>query len=172
MFPQDPSPRPTQRPAGQLDFKVDRSGYRVPAIIVSPWVAEGMVFSDQYRHTSLIATLRNQWGLGDPFTGRDAAAPPFDHVLSRETPRDPASWPDVEGAACPRSSTWTMVQMGKALSVLGKTATGSGISRARKPVRARQTLAELTDPNSSPAQIVAALRSIALQVFPRLASHT
>jgi hypothetical protein len=32
--------------------------------------------------------------------------------------------------------------------------------------------AELTDPNSSPEQIVAALRSIALQVFPRLAPHT
>ena len=32
--------------------------------------------------------------------------------------------------------------------------------------------AELTDPNSSPEQIVAALRSIALQIFPRLATST
>jgi phospholipase C len=36
-----PPPDPSA-PAGQLDFKFDRSGYRVPAIIVSPWVDEGI----------------------------------------------------------------------------------------------------------------------------------
>jgi hypothetical protein len=63
-----------------------------------------------------------------------------------------------------------MVQMGKALSVLGKTA-GNGILEQAKQ-SGLVIPDELTDPDSSPEQIVAALRSIALQVFPRLASHT
>jgi len=42
MFrPSVPTPD-ASAPAGQDGFKFDRSGYRVPAIIVSPWVAEGM----------------------------------------------------------------------------------------------------------------------------------
>jgi len=77
-----PPPDPSV-PAGQMDFTFDRSGYRVPAIIVSPWVDEGIVVNDEYRHTSMIATLRKVWGLGDAFTARDAAAAPFDHLLSR-----------------------------------------------------------------------------------------
>ena len=89
MPPPDPS-----APAGQCDFRFDRSGYRVPAIIVSPWIEEGTVINDEYRHTSLLATLRKVWDLGDAFTARDAAARTFDHLLSRDTPRDPATWPD------------------------------------------------------------------------------
>ena len=52
-------------PAGELGFRFDRSGYRVPAIIVSPWVEPGSVYNEEYRHTSLIATLRKTWGLGE-----------------------------------------------------------------------------------------------------------
>ena len=88
--------RPTRRAApGQLGFRFDRSGYRVPAIIVSPWVDAGRVFTDEYRHTSMIATLREVWGLGEPFTDRDAAARTFDGLLSLESPREPDTWPDV-----------------------------------------------------------------------------
>src|SRR6202034_1157000 len=89
--PSVPPPDPSA-PAGQDGVTFDRSGYRVPAIIVSPWVAEGEVFNEEHRHTSLIATLREQWGLGDPFTGRDAAARTFSHVFTLDTPRDPATW--------------------------------------------------------------------------------
>ena len=38
--PAVPPPDPTA-PVGERGFRFDRSGYRVPAIIVSPWVAEG-----------------------------------------------------------------------------------------------------------------------------------
>ncbi len=55
-------------PAGEFGFKFDRSGYRVPAILVSPWVAPGSVYNEEYRHTSLIARLREQWALGGPST--------------------------------------------------------------------------------------------------------
>ncbi len=49
----------------------------------------------------MIATLRKVWNLGDPFTARDAAAAPFDHLLSRESPRDPATWTDVHPLPVP-----------------------------------------------------------------------
>ena len=42
--PSVPPPDPSA-PAGQFGFTFDRSGYRVPAIVVSPWVAEGEVFN-------------------------------------------------------------------------------------------------------------------------------
>ena len=59
-----------------------------------PVGGRGIVINDEYRHTSLLATLRKVWDLGDPFTQRDAAARTFEHLLSRESPRDPATWPD------------------------------------------------------------------------------
>ena len=68
-----PPPDPAA-PAGEFGFTFDRSGYRVPAILVSPWVEPGSVFNDEYRHTSLIATLRKTWDLGEPFTQRDAVS--------------------------------------------------------------------------------------------------
>ena len=56
-----PPPDPAA-PAGEFGFTFDRSGYRVPAIMVSPWVEPGSVYNEEYRHTSLIATLRKAWG--------------------------------------------------------------------------------------------------------------
>ena len=64
----------------------------------------GEVFNEEHRHTSLIATLREQWGLGDPFTGRDAAARTFSHAFTLDTPRDPETWPVPTHARCPSSS--------------------------------------------------------------------
>jgi hypothetical protein len=43
--------------------------------------AGGAVFNQEHRHTSLIATLREQWSLGDPLTARDAAARTFSQIL-------------------------------------------------------------------------------------------
>ena len=164
-----PAPDPSA-PAGQLDFTFERSGYRVPAIIVSPWVDEGIVVNDEHRHTSMIATLRKVWGLGDPFTARDAAAAPFDHLLARDSPRDPAGWPEVEALPVPEFHM-DMVQMGKAFSILGKTAGAGMLERAQQAGLAVPP--ELTDPNAHPSteQIIAGLRSIGVQIFPRLATH-
>jgi phospholipase C len=118
--PAVPPPDPSA-PPGQHGFTFDRSGYRVPAILVSPWVAEGDVFNGEHRHTSLIATLREQWELGDPFTARDAAARPFNDALTLDTPRDPTTWPTIEPRPVPQ-----YVQddgsIGKTVSGLGKVA--------------------------------------------------
>jgi phospholipase C len=114
-----PPPDPAA-PAGQLGFKFDRSGYRVPAILVSPWVAEGEVFNEEHRHTSLIATLREQWALGGPLTGRDAAARTFSDAFTLDTPRDPSTWPVADPRPVPQY-VQDALGLGQALSTLGKT---------------------------------------------------
>lgn len=106
--PPGPVPPPDMAsPPGELGFTFDRSGYRVPAIIVSPWVEHGSVYNEEYRHTSLIATLRESWDLGEPFTQRDASARTFDqvfHSTSHVIPRTgSASRPDP----CQRGR-WTL----------------------------------------------------------------
>jgi hypothetical protein len=125
-----PAPDPAA-PAGEFGFKFDRSGYRVPAILVSPWVEQGSVFNDEYRHSSLIATLRKSWKLGDAFTERDASARTFDHLLTLETPRDPRTWATITALPVP---DWHMdeVVVGKALSTLGRAAGGALFQHAQE----------------------------------------
>ena len=82
-------------PAQQMGFTFERSGLRVPAIAVSAWIPERTVVSEEYRHTSVIRTLREQWQLGAPLTGRDGAARDLAPVLSLDNPRDPEDWPEV-----------------------------------------------------------------------------
>ena len=86
---------------------------------MSPWVAEGEVFNEEYRHTSLIATLREQWGLGDPFTARDAAARTFSSVFTLDTPRDPKTWPDPKARPVPPMQQ-EMAALGAVISSVGK----------------------------------------------------
>src|SRR4249919_4101004 len=119
-----PPPDPAA-PEGEFGFTFDRSGYRVPAIIVSPWVEPGSVYNEEYRHTSLIATLRRVWNLGEAFTQRDAAARTFDHVFARDVSRDPNEWATFAARPVPE---WTMDPqvVGKAISGLGKAA-GPGL---------------------------------------------
>ena len=145
-----PPPDPSA-PPGEFGFTFDRSGYRVPAIIVSPWVEPGSVYNEEYRHTSLIATLRKTWGLGEAFTQRDASARTFDHVFSLDTPRDPETWATVKARPVPE---WTMDPevVGKGLSGLGKGMRtrphrqgqrdgGAAPSRARRPRSGTRTRA-------------------------------
>jgi phospholipase C len=86
--PPVPPPDPAG-PGGQYGFSFDRSGLRVPAIAISPWIAERTVVNDEYRHTSVIRTLRERWSLGAPFTARDGS-PPTSHRCSRSYPQHSA----------------------------------------------------------------------------------
>jgi phospholipase C len=143
--PPGPVPAPqASAPAGQFDFRFDRSGYRVPAIVVSPWVEPGSVYNEEHRHTSMLATLREGWGLGEPFTQRDAAARPFGYVFSRQTPTDPDAW-DVPKSlpAQPYHVEWESSD--KTLSALGKVAIPGVIAQAK--AMGIPLPAEVTDPN-------------------------
>ncbi|HEY1652581.1 MAG TPA: alkaline phosphatase family protein [Acidimicrobiales bacterium] len=111
-------PHPGAAP-GQLGFAFDRSGYRVPAVVVSPWVPAGTVCTDEYRHTSLLATLREAWNLGEPFTARDAAAPSFGKLFSLDSPRPPDAWPDVHPLPVPPFQA-EHVEAFQALGTLGR----------------------------------------------------
>ncbi|HXQ44894.1 MAG TPA: alkaline phosphatase family protein [Acidimicrobiales bacterium] len=166
--PPGPVPPPDASPAaGELGFRFDRSGYRVPAIIVSPWIEERVVLTDEYRHTSMIATLRHVWALGEPFTGRDAAARTFQHVLTLDVPRHPDTWPAVTARPVPDFQV-ERVAAGGSLSVLGKHlchgllhhAKDSGMSVPPAPF----------DPNAeiSPALALECVHWIAGKLFPRL----
>jgi phospholipase C len=92
--PMVPAPETGGAP-GQLGFAFQRSGVRIPAIAISPWVPAQTVVSDHYRSTSVIATLRRRWQLGPPLTGRDAVAADLSPVFSLDTARDPDGWPAV-----------------------------------------------------------------------------
>jgi phospholipase C len=162
-----PPPDPAA-PAGECGFTFDRSGYRVPAVIVSPWVVSGSVYNEEYRHTSLIATLRKAWDLGDAFTRRDAAARTFEHVFSSDVPRDPATWVTPSARPVP---AWTAdpVAVGKGLSKLGRGMGRGLIARARE--MEVKLPAELDDPGTAltPKLIVGVIRDVAAHFFPLLA---
>jgi phospholipase C len=160
-----PPPDPSA-PAGEFGFTFDRSGYRVPAIMVSPWVEPGTVYNEEFRHTSLIATLRKAWGLGDAFSERDASARTFEHVFSRDTPRDPSSWAVPKARPVP---AWTMDPevVGEALSGLGEGVGPAIIAYAKEMGVPLPAEVEQTD-ELPPRMIVGVLRQIAGRFFPRL----
>ena len=154
-------------PPGEFGFTFDRSGYRVPAILVSPWVEPGSVYNDEYRHTSLIATLRKEWGLGDALSGRDASARTFDQLFTRDSPRDPNEWVTVTARPVP---DWTMDDelVGKGLSTLGKGLAPAILGKARE--LGVQLPPELSDPDAElpPQLVLPVLREIAARLFPLL----
>jgi phospholipase C len=54
-------------------FAFDVYGVRVPAIVVSPWVAKGYVDHTVYDHSSILATIERLFGIA-PLTDRDGKA--------------------------------------------------------------------------------------------------
>jgi phospholipase C len=165
-------PRPVPPPdaaagAGQQGFAFDRSGYRVPAVVVSPWVAEGEVFNEEYRHTSLIATLRETWGLGEPLTGRDAAARTFTSVFTLDTPRDPQGWPAVNPRPVPQYIQ-DALGFGKSLSAIGKTAFAGIRKYAEEHHIDIEGLPADPDAEVPPEQALHILHNFLAIFFPRL----
>ena len=164
VAPPDPA-----APPGQLGFRFDRSGYRVPAVLVSPWVEEGSVYTEEYRHTSLLATLRRRWGLGEPFSGRDAEAAAFDHLLSRATPRHPDDWPEVHPRPVPAYQQ-EHADARHALSALGRHLAHGLYEHARHA-------AELphppdADPEVSPELAIDFATYVGARLFPGLARRS
>ena len=51
-------------PPGQMGFRFDRAGVRIPTLAVSAYIDPQTVITTGYRNTSLIATLRARWKLG------------------------------------------------------------------------------------------------------------
>ncbi len=78
---------PDDASAGSSQFRFDRLGVRVPALLISPWVRKGRADHRVYDHTSLLATLKGLFGLPAFLTRRDARANPLDDADFLDSPR-------------------------------------------------------------------------------------
>jgi phospholipase C len=79
---------------GDESFSFDRFGVRVPAVVVSPYIAAGTVFRSPsmtpYDHTSILATLRDWLAIAPAnmlASMRVAAAPTLAPLLTLDAPR-------------------------------------------------------------------------------------
>ena len=84
------SPAPGDKASYAPKFNFDRLGLRVPTVVVSPWVAKGVVQSAPLQHTSILVTARQIFGISKSLTKRDAAASSFAYLFSEATPRTDA----------------------------------------------------------------------------------
>jgi phospholipase C len=114
-------------PPGQMGFRFDRAGVRIPTLAISAYIDPQTVIASAYRNTSLIATLRTRWDLGPPLTARDATAPAIAPVLTRATPRPQEDWPDVTARPVPQL-TGALVTLDKPLPPLGQYLLGVAIA--------------------------------------------
>jgi phospholipase C len=160
--PPDPS-----APPGELGFRFDRSGYRVPAVLVSPWIGPKSVFNEEYRHTSLIATLRATWQLGGPLTDRDASARTFHHVFDLEAPRDPDGWPDVDPQPVAEFQL-QRVAIGEAIGTLGRHLCEGLLDHARRSGMRLPTSVARTEGELSPRLALDLVGMVGQDLFPSL----
>ena len=136
-------------------------------VIVSPWIAEGEVFNDEYRHTSLIATLR---GNGPGRCVHATRRRPAD-LLQRftlDSPRDPKAWPDPDRTT--RSGDQQdKAGLGTVISAVGKNLI-TGIRGTQRKTISRSTDARRSQGRHPDDQVVNVLRGFLANWFPLLAS--
>jgi phospholipase C len=88
--PPPPAVAPDQSINNSYDFGFNTYGVRVPAVVISPYIRAGSVIrppaDTPFDHTSIIATVREIFDLGDPLTARDAVAPSLLGVLNLPAP--------------------------------------------------------------------------------------
>jgi phospholipase C len=68
-----PSAVPPDNRTDQTKFDFRRLGVRVPTILVSPWLDQGII-TDTFDHTSVLKFVSEKWGLGN-FLGDRVASP-------------------------------------------------------------------------------------------------
>jgi phospholipase C len=87
-----PAPNPDKQDSPNADdkanfkvpsFSFDRLGLRVPALIVSPWIKQGIVVNRDLQHTSVIKTAIELFGLKGPLNRRDDSAASFADLFSQ-----------------------------------------------------------------------------------------
>jgi phospholipase C len=84
-----PGDKPTDPENSRFAFDFTQLGVRVPAIIISPLIARGIIDHTVYDHTSALATVEEVFGLL-PLTERDKHAHTLNHLFSLATPRTDA----------------------------------------------------------------------------------
>jgi phospholipase C len=85
-------------PEGEGSWRYDRYGFRVPAVIVSPYARPDYVSHEIHDHTSILKLIETKWNL-PPLTRRDAAADDLLDAVDFSNPPHFAKPPRLEGAA-------------------------------------------------------------------------
>jgi phospholipase C len=86
----------------QHGFQFDRYGPRVPAVVISPWIAKNVIDHTLYDHSSIPATLQAIFGL-HALTARDAIAFDLTSLVSLSSPRTdtPTKLPEPANSGLP-----------------------------------------------------------------------
>jgi phospholipase C len=82
----------------------DGYGFRVPAIIVSPYARRGTIDNTTYDFTSILRFIEDNWGL-QPLTARDATANSVANALNFNQPPAPPVFPAQTWRAPPTLDT-------------------------------------------------------------------
>jgi phospholipase C len=83
-------PAATPPDGNTTQFAFNRYGLRVPALLISPFIAKGTINHGTFDHTSIPATLKQIFGLPSFLTQRDATAQTFSDVASLDAARTDA----------------------------------------------------------------------------------
>jgi phospholipase C len=108
---------PTAAPVPSADAALGSDGlrgFRVPALIVSPWSPRGQISSQLFDHTSVLKLIEWRWHL-DPLTVRDANANNLANALNFAQPNLSAPRfaidPGPYGGACPIAAPQTEAEL-------------------------------------------------------------
>jgi phospholipase C len=77
----------TAQDGKNITFDFKRLGVRVPTLLISPWVGQGVIEGKgsnnggEYTHTSILGFLQELWGL-DTLTPRVAYSSTFEHLIT------------------------------------------------------------------------------------------
>jgi phospholipase C len=154
-----------KRAPGQMRFTFDRSGVRIPTVAISAWIPERIVINDEYRATSLLATMRERFNLGAPFTAREASAPSFSHIFTLDSPRAQEDWPEITPRPVPDMPE-SVVPLDAPLGLLGRSLLFSALAMAQ---RGGLTVPDIKqDDPVTGAQAVAIAHEILGDVFPNM----
>lgn len=72
---------PGTMPDDHADAGFGQLGFRVPALVVGPWVREGHVSDTVFDHTAAMSFIRRWFGIDETLTARDAASADLGEVL-------------------------------------------------------------------------------------------
>jgi phospholipase C len=92
---------------------------RIPTLAISAWIPARTVVTDEYRATSLLATMREHRNLGAPFTARDESARSFASLTSSSSPRPQEDWPEVIARPVPTMPN-TLIPLDAPLGLIGR----------------------------------------------------
>ncbi|MEM5330445.1 alkaline phosphatase family protein [Paraburkholderia sp. JHI2823] len=117
---------------GDQNFGFDSFGVRVPAVVVSPYIAPGTVFrspaATPFDHTSILATLRDWLGIAPAemlASQRVEAAPTLAPLLTLDAPRT-----DLPAIAVPPASGFIATDLARPLNDLQKSLVSGTARRA------------------------------------------